>query len=165
MIRRRLSAVVVQGWFVARLCVWLCLLPVRLRLQTLPTLLHCLTSIHRSPLCRHALELDRAVAITVRLCQLGFFRSPLFPRACLRQALALSHVLTQMGYPVQIHFGVHKEGQTLQGHSWVTLQGQLVAERTSPDRFTSVYAYPFAPPSLRESEGTHRKQDGIRRTP
>ena len=84
----------------------------------------------------------RAVATVVRLCQARLFRLPLFPRSCLRQALALYYVLTRMGYPVVIHFGVRKEGGELHGHSWVTCQGTPVAERTRTDLFTIVYAYP-----------------------
>jgi Transglutaminase-like superfamily len=78
----------------------------------------------------------------VQLCQARLFRLPLFPRPCLRQALALYYVLTRMDYPVAIHFGVCKTGEELHGHSWVTFQGKLVAERTRIDIFTIVYSYP-----------------------
>jgi hypothetical protein len=84
------------------------------------------------------------VQLVVRVCQLRVFRSRLFPRACLRQSLALYYVLSRVGYPVIIHFGVRKEEDTLQGHSWVTVQGTPVAEQTPADVFHVVYVYPPA---------------------
>jgi hypothetical protein len=59
----------------------------------------------------------------------------------LRQALALYHVLTRLGYPVVIHFGVQKDGELLRGHSWITLRGTPVAEAIPAGVFHSVYAY------------------------
>jgi hypothetical protein len=47
-----------------------------------------------------------------------------------------------MGHPVEIHFGIHKDGEDLQGHSWVTIQGKPVAERTQTEIFKPVYSYP-----------------------
>ena len=121
---------------------WLCGLPLRLR-----CVLPCPSSSTRLTLARrtrgHRLEMDATVIETVvRLCQARLFRLPLFPRPCLRQALALYYVLTRLGYPVAIHFGVRKEGEELHGHSWVTVQGTPVAERTRTDLFTTVYSYP-----------------------
>jgi hypothetical protein len=84
------------------------------------------------------------VALVRQLCHLRPFRGPFFPMACLRQALALYYVLTRMGYPVTIHFGVAKTGEALDGHSWVTIQGQPVAERLQPERWQTVYSYPSA---------------------
>jgi hypothetical protein len=129
-----------HGWLRIRVGLWLCGLPLRLRAYSLPSLLHRLTLAHRTRDCR--LEMDAAVATVVRLCQARLFRFPLFPRSCLRQALALYYVLTRLGYPVVVHFGVRKEGEELHGHSWVTYQGTPVAERTRTDLFTIVYSYP-----------------------
>jgi len=129
-----------HGWLRVRVGLWLCGLPLRLRVYTLPSLLHRLTLTRRAR--RPLLEMDDAVATVVRLCQARLFRLPLFPRPCLRQALALYYVLTHLGYPVVIHFGVRKEREELHGHSWVTCQGMPVAERTPTDLFTIVYSYP-----------------------
>jgi hypothetical protein len=129
-------------WLALRLGLWLCVLPLRLRVYTVPALLHRLTQVQRHPTSRSLLELDRAVGIAVRVCQLRLFHLSLFPRACLRQALALYYVLTRLGYPAEIHFGARKEGRRLHGHSWVTLQGKPVAERTRTGIFTTVYSYP-----------------------
>jgi hypothetical protein len=59
--------------------------------------------------------------------------------------MALYRVLTRMGYAVEIHFGIHKDGDVLQGHSWVTLDGRCIAERTQTEAFELVYSYPGIP--------------------
>jgi hypothetical protein len=119
-----LQLVLSQCWWAGRLAVWLCGLPARLR-----------------RLCR-PLPRDHAVRLVIWVCHRRVFRRPLFLRACLRQALALYYVLTRLGYPVEIHFGIQKKGKTLHGHSWVTVQDELVAERARPDVFTIMYSYP-----------------------
>jgi len=106
------------GWLSVRVGFWLFGLPLRLRVYSLPTLLHSFTLARRTR--GHRLEMDHTIETVVRLCQARLFRLPLFPRSCLRQALALYYVLTQLGYPVAIHFGVRKEREELHGHSWVT---------------------------------------------
>jgi len=80
----------------------------------------------------------------VRVCHLRLFRVSLFPRACLRQSLALYYLLSRLGYAVTIHFGVRKEEDILQGHSWVTVQGTPLAEHTPVEIFHVVYSYPPA---------------------
>jgi hypothetical protein len=129
-----------QSWLRVQVGLWLCGLPLRLRAYSLPMLLHRLTRARRSR--GRLLEIDRAVETVVQLCHAPLFRLPLFPRPCLRQALALYYVLTRMGYPVTIHFGVCKEGEEFYGHSWMTFQGTPIAERTRTDLFTVVYSYP-----------------------
>jgi hypothetical protein len=86
--------------------------------------------------------MHRLVQRIVWLCRLPLFRAPLFPRACLRQSLALYYALSRRGYAVTIHFGVRKDEDVLQGHSWVTVQGRPVAEHTPVEAFHVVYAYP-----------------------
>ena len=135
-----LQLVLSQCWWAGRLAVWLCGLPARLRRHSLPVLLHRLTPVQRRRLYR-PLPRDHAVRLVIRVCHRRVFRRSLSLRACLRQALALYYVLTRLGYPVEIHFGIQKRGKTLHGHSWVTVQGELVAERARPDAFTIVYSY------------------------
>ena len=131
--------------FALRLCIWLCLLPIFLRFRPLPQLLKSQRLVRRRVKGKSPAEMDRAVRMTVRLSHLRVFRLPRFPRACLRQSLALYRVLNRMGYPVQIHFGIHKDGDHLQGHSWVTLDGRSIAERTQTEAFELVYSYPRIP--------------------
>ena len=65
----------------------------------------------------------------------------MFPKPCLRQSLALYRVLTRMGYPVEIHFGVRKQDQELVGHSWVTIHGHPAAKQRRPGNFKPIYSY------------------------
>ncbi|HEY7496232.1 MAG TPA: lasso peptide biosynthesis B2 protein [Candidatus Tectomicrobia bacterium] len=136
--RGRLSHV----WLAIRLGVWLLGLPVRLRRYPLPVLLERLAAVGEQQAGGSPQDLERVVRLVVRVCRLRCFRLRLFPRACLRQALALYYILTRMGYAVTIHFGVHKVGEELRGHSWVTIQGTPVAESTPAGVFHCVYAYP-----------------------
>lgn len=131
--------------FAIRLSIWLCLLPIFLRFRHLPELLESQRLGRRRVKSRSPAEMDRAVRMTVRLCHLRVFRLTRFPRACLRQSMALYRVLTRMGYPVEIHFGIHKDGDVLRGHSWVTLDGRCIAERTQTEAFEPVYSYPGIP--------------------
>lgn len=130
-----------EFWFALRLSVWLCWLPIALRRVPLPELLKRFTRDQRPPNTKTPWDVDRAVTIVSRLCEMQLFGLPIFPKPCLRQSLALYRVLTHMGYPVEIHFGVRKQGKELAGHSWVTLQGHPVAERSSLEYFKLVYSH------------------------
>lgn len=121
--------------------IWLCWLPVRLHRHSLTELLARptpQTAPVDKPLSRQA---ERTVGVVVRLCRQRFFDLTYFPRPCLRRSLALYHVLTNLGYPAVIHFGVHKTGGELQGHSWITVQGKLVAEADPSAIYREVYSY------------------------
>lgn len=82
--------------------------------------------------------------IVRRICRLQLFGGPLFPQACLRQALVLYYILSRLGYPVAIHFGVYKVGETLRGHSWVMIHGVPLAERIPPEALQAIYSFPAA---------------------
>jgi hypothetical protein len=125
------------------LVVWLFCLPFIWRFRAIPTLLKRLAR-DGKPKRKAPIELKDAVGIVTRICNLRPFRSRIFPKRCLRQSLTLYRTLSQMGYSVEIHFGVHKDGDDLQGHSWVTIQGKLVAERSGVEIFKSVYSQPSA---------------------
>jgi Transglutaminase-like superfamily len=127
--------------FALRLGIWLCWLPILLRLRPLPELLGRHRLAPRQVKRRSPLEIERTVRIVLRLCGLQVFSLPLFPRSCLRQSMALHRVLTHMGYPVEIHFGIRKEGEVLKGHSWVTLHGKLIADGTQTKAFRLVYSH------------------------
>jgi hypothetical protein len=133
-----------QCWCAVRVGVWLLGLPIRLQRQSLPRLLERLAVAKGPPSSGGPQEMDRMVRLVIWVCHLRCFRPPLFPRACLRQALALYYTLRRLGYPVAIHFGVHKAEEALHGHSWVTVQGQIVAEPRPVEVFHEVYSYPPA---------------------
>jgi hypothetical protein len=162
-ILQKLRVLLSECWFALCLVLWLCLLPVSLRLRPLPELLRHLSRVRR-PKGRSFLEIERAVRIVVTICRLRPFHLPLFPRTCLRQSLALYRVLTRRSHPVAIHFGIHRKGEDLQGHSWVTIQGKPVAERTRTEIFRIVYSYPPAPNrSFPEGLGQFQESESIQK--
>jgi len=124
------------------LVLWLFWLPVILRLHTIPMLLKRLARsekyIRKTPL-----ELTDVIGIVTRICHLRPFHSRFFPKLCLRQSLALYRTLSRMGYPVEIHFGVMKDSKNFHGHSWVTMQGEPVADTARSEVFRVVYSYPI----------------------
>jgi hypothetical protein len=125
----------------ARVGAWLSALPIVLRTRTLPLLLEQLAASAERPRSGNPLDLNEAVQVVVRVCRMRIFRLPVFPRPCLRRALALYYFLGRMGYPIEIHFGVRKDGRDLHGHSWVTLQGKLLRERNPTEAFSTIYSY------------------------
>lgn len=131
------------GWLVARVFCSTCVLPLRMRSAPLPLLLQRMTARRGSRGSEAtSLDVERVAQVVERICHIRVFRSALFPRACVRQSLALYRALTGLGYPVVIHFGVRKNGERVTGHSWVTLHGQVIADRPSVGRFEPVYSYP-----------------------
>ena len=136
-----------EYWFAAHVSVRLCWFPILLHFRTLPELLEQLTRRKGKRRRKPRPTLDRAVEIIVRVCHLRPFRGRLFPRTCLRQALALYDMLTYLGYAVTIHFGILKIGEELRGHSWVTLEGKPMAEKGDPGICHHlVYSYPSSQP-------------------
>jgi hypothetical protein len=131
-----------QLWLAMRLSAWLAVLPIRLRLHTLPELLERLTPRYPRAQRSSPQKREMAVRIAARLCRLRCFRGRLFPRLCVRQSLTLYYVLAHLGEPVVLHIGVAKNGETLRGHSWVTVEGAPVAERRRPEEaFQTIYAF------------------------
>lgn len=129
-------------WLAARMVVWLCELPLLIRLAPLPVLLRRMTApVIRRAVADQTLHPDDVGSVAVRVCQLPIFRTRPFPRSCLRQSLVLFRALTRMGYPARIHFGVRKDGDAVEGHSWVTLSGRPVAESGSVASFATLYSY------------------------
>jgi hypothetical protein len=126
--------------FASDLVLWLVWLPVALRIYTSPRLLERLAQ-SKGDDVSNSLKLMEAVKIAIRLCNLRPFRSRLFPQRCLRQSLTLYRTLNRMGYPVELHFGVYKNGEKLRGHSWVTVEGKPVAEKTRTEIFKPIYSY------------------------
>ena len=138
-----------EYWVAMQVMVLLCRMPVLLRLYALPTLLDRMTDPNANARPAPGAEKrDRAVRVVLQVCQLRLFRSRLFPRTCLRQALALYSTLTSLGYTVSIHFGILREGEELRGHSWVTVKGMPVVERQDSSVYRIVYSYPSDQPDF-----------------
>jgi hypothetical protein len=129
-------------WLAVKCALLLCILPLLVRLFSLPDLLKHITA-SRNSRSATSVDIDLAVRVVTRLCQLRFFRQPFFPRDCLRQSLVLYRVLSRMGHPVMIHFGVKKQVSAFDGHSWVTLHGKPLGEHIPVGTFRTVYSYPL----------------------
>lgn len=125
------------------LLLWLFWLPIMLRMHTVPILLKRL-ALSEAHVKKTPMELREAIGIVTRVCNLSMFRSRFFPKLCLRQSLALYRTLNQMGYPVEIHFGVKKDDKNFEGHSWVTIHDESVADTAPDGHFKVVYSYPEA---------------------
>ncbi len=64
-------------------------------------------------------------------------------RPCLFRSLALFSHYRRKGVPVGIAYGIRKSGDSLDGHSWLILDGAPFLERTDPGgSFASLYIYP-----------------------
>jgi len=62
---------------------------------------------------------------------------------CLLRALALYYFATRGGFPVQLHCGVRRTGRELEGHAWLSFDGQPFFEKDKPDRiFTTTFSFP-----------------------
>jgi len=131
-------------WLAARVGAWLCCLPVALRVHTLPSLLEKVSLEQGRPDKRRRLEPARIAEIVGRVCRMRLFDLPIFPRACLRRALALYSVFTRNAYPIEICIGVRKDGGDLHAHSWVALEGKPLRERDPELDFRTIYSYPAA---------------------
>ncbi|MDH4079267.1 MAG: lasso peptide biosynthesis B2 protein [Nitrospira sp.] len=62
---------------------------------------------------------------------------------CFPRSLALYRFARQLGYPVMFHCGVRKDMSGLDGHAWLTLNGQAFQEPgTHWQGFTVTFFYP-----------------------
>jgi hypothetical protein len=129
-------------WLAARVGVWVCALPVRLRGRRFTALLRDEAAVSR---VRHVsrAEVDGMVQVVLRVCRLPLFATRVFPRSCLRESLAVYHVVRRSGYPACLHLGVQKDHDSLTAHSWVTLQGEPLIPASADPRFRTIYSYPL----------------------
>jgi hypothetical protein len=120
---------------------FMCLLPFRLRRLTLPQLLDRTGSASpRWPATRLP-EPGRIVSIVSRVCRLAVFRLPIFPRDCLRHALALHHILTPAAGDICLQIGVRKENGRLVAHSWVTRRHDATFAPGALPGFRTLYCH------------------------
>jgi hypothetical protein len=128
-------------WLAARMALWLCELPVLIRVVSLPVLLRRISAHASAAVTDNAWHPDDVANVAGRVCGLPMFRTRAFPRSCLRRSLVLFRALTTMGYPATIHFGVRKQGDAFEGHSWVSLHGRPLAETGSVEAFSPLYSF------------------------
>jgi hypothetical protein len=129
-----------QLWLAARVGAWLCVLPLRWRARGLTTVLRQIgpASSRRTP----STEIESIARVVRRVAGLGMFRLRIFPRPCLREALALFHVLSRAGHPVEFCVGVLKAGDDLLAHSWVSVHGSPINPADRNGGFRVLYSYP-----------------------
>lgn len=128
-------------WLATRVGAWLCVLPLRWRARGLTTVLDQISP--ASPPTRLlSCEIEPTVRVVRRVAGLSLFTLPIFPRPCLREALALYHVLSHAGHPVEFCVGVLKAGEDLLAHSWVSLHGSPINPADRGGRFRVLYSYP-----------------------
>jgi hypothetical protein len=97
--------------------------------------------LERSGRCEN---LSREAIRIIRLTDLLLERRVALLRpSCMLRSLVLFRFLREAGIPVQVNFGVARDGDALKGHSWLTLDGVPYAEPADPtSRFRIVYRYP-----------------------
>jgi hypothetical protein len=97
--------------------------------------------LERSGRCEHlSSEATRIIRLTDLLLER---RVALLRPSCMLRSLVLFRFLREAGIPVQVNFGVARDGDALKGHSWLTLDGVPYAEPADPtSRFRIVYRYP-----------------------
>jgi Transglutaminase-like superfamily len=62
---------------------------------------------------------------------------------CLPRSLALFYFARRSGVPVRLHCGVRRVGERLEGHAWLSLQGQPFLETTNPEQsYRVTFSYP-----------------------
>jgi hypothetical protein len=136
-----LARLAARIWLAARVGAWLCLLPLRWRARGLTTVLEQMGPARR-PTRIQSSEIESIVRLVRRVAGLRLFRIAIFPRPCLREALALYHILSRAGQPVEFCVGVLKSGESFLAHSWVTLQGNPINPADRGGRFRVLYSYP-----------------------
>lgn len=63
---------------------------------------------------------------------------------CFPRSVALYRCARRAGVPVRLHCGVRKDGGKLDGHAWLTLDGQPFHELSRQwQQFTVTFSYPF----------------------
>jgi len=75
---------------------------------------------------------------------------------CLLRSLILFHLLRKQGLDAKIHFGIKDDVALSEGHSWLSLDGNPLLERTDPRSvYTDVYSYPHEAGILRPSRSNN----------
>lgn len=146
-------------WAILRVGLVLSWIRLLLRMKSLPLVLDCMNSRTTSGTPDAAVMEDLVYYVDRWL---GMFpyntKGNCFPRS-----LALYRFARRLGYGVMFHCGVRRESSGLDGHAWLTLDGQPFHE-SGPNwqRFTVTYSYPSDPEDHGKQEPVMRPQgDGI----
>ncbi|GKS57773.1 hypothetical protein YTPLAS18_13000 [Nitrospira sp.] len=126
-------------WVILQAGLAVAVIRILVRLLPLPRVLSCLHADGTSN------TLDRAA-----LDDLAYYTDRwliLFPANakgnCFPRSLTLYRFARRLGFPVRFHCGIQKNGQTLDGHAWLSLEGAAFLEPTRHwEGFTVTYSYP-----------------------
>jgi transglutaminase superfamily protein len=62
---------------------------------------------------------------------------------CLPRSLVIFHLARWWGLPVRFHCGIRRDGERLQGHAWLSLQGEPFLEANNPEEnYVVTFSYP-----------------------
>jgi len=65
------------------------------------------------------------------------------PGKCLPRSLTLYYFAARYGFPVQVHCGVRRMGERLQGHAWLSLYGRPFLEEDNPGHsYAVIFSFP-----------------------
>lgn len=86
-----------------------------------------------------SLDCDELVRVT------DWFLYPMYgPSRCMPRALMLYRMLSRRGLSPTVVFGVTGEGKSFDGHAWVLLDGEPLAENDDPrQKYVETYRFPF----------------------
>ena len=82
-------------------------------------------------------RLERVITLGPRIAR------PLIRSGCLPRGLTLFWFLRRAGLDVELRFGLDPAGE-VDGHCWLTLDGEPYLEKRDPMRFTELYRLPLA---------------------
>ena len=123
-------------WLFSRIFLLATVLPVMLRLISLPKLMNVLTPQGPKPhtdMDRERLK-DKIVKFTDYVLGHDFW---IYRRTCLKRSLVLYHFLRRFDINVHVCFGVRynenvpdkEEGKKLEGHAWLLYKGNIFLEK------------------------------------
>lgn len=106
------------------------------RFVSLPTLVRHIASPRLRPA---AVDVDGAVRVVKGVLRRLYRRD-----YCLPQSLVLYRILARTGHQPRLMMGVRRNGPGLDGHAWVVLDGQALAERDDPvGAFAATFQFPL----------------------
>jgi hypothetical protein len=109
---------------IARMMPWRIVLPIAKRVVSLSKLVSFMELPRRSS-ARQPFREKRVASLAHRVSGLGSRSSA----NCLERSLLAYRFLSEMGAAPRLVLGVRKEGEKVEGHAWVEVDGRAVAEQ------------------------------------
>ena len=114
-----------------------CVLPILARILSLPRLL---TFLDTQPIREDDRDPARILSLVERVLARNI--GPLQP-GCYRRSLLGFRELRRSGFPARVFFGIRENGDALDGHAWIEVEGLPLGETADPrEAFRMVYTYP-----------------------